>query len=134
MVKDKVKLPVKIKIAAWLMFVAPIISFTAFMRYIHYVPADPTVIGMAGAGIIITHFIGLLILVIPGIFLMWKRKWAWCVAATALSGGFIGAPLAELTIEGELALSIIYIPVFAVPLLLLLLDVKNYWRIATWKV
>lgn len=125
--EEKVSLPTKTKIAAWLMIVIGgilLISVLVPLVLIKFIspsplltPIYPVILSMLPLVIIMV-----LIYFIPGFFLLRKKRWAWWLAIFLFSILFI-FNLARFSPVG-----IFIHPIF---LILLLLDRKNFWKIVT---
>lgn len=73
------------------------------------------------------------LLFLSGCFLFWKRRMAWRSAVGILILGIISWIIFYLRI-GMAPVSIFFVifsPIFLIPFILLLLDRKNFWKIAT---
>jgi len=129
---EKIILPTKTKIAAWWMIitVAFIIIHGLWMLWNlrdAYVPPSS---GFLILVILFIHLAGFLVFFPPAFSLRKGKKWAWYWAIIILFLGmaictYIYAP--ELTTIEYLVVILILLP----PFILLLLDRKNFWKIAS---
>jgi len=148
---EQAKLPTKTKIAAWWLKLCSLIIFLIGFIYmllaqgLDFGPASglsKVVLGIL-AGIPFTIF-GILILA-SGIFLYRRKKWAWWVAFIIFILGFVVGICSAfpnfLDSNGRFSISsflniFIELPgnlpiyFFLIPLILLFLDRKNFWKVA----
>ena len=141
---EKVSLPIKTKIAAWWIIMIGLIGIIFYINKV-----------LIKKGFFITHaiiespgeFLDLAIFsilflfslsnFISGVYIFKKRKLAWWTAVITLVLGIISTvlllPLSLVIIKEALIIFIILILlcVFVIPFFLLLLDRKNFWKIAT---
>jgi len=136
---EKVNLPIKTKIAAWWMIIiggsvilfclGGVIDAIFGCRMPEFMGALVCLFGLIFL-IIVVLPVGLLFF-IPGIFLLKKKRWAWWFIEIILFLGLIAflkisiSPIEEKEIL-KFLLSFIIPPFF-----LLLLDRKNFWKIAS---
>jgi hypothetical protein len=127
---DKDKLPLKTHIAVWWIIIVGIIGTIAGMIIVACLsdPNFPDAFGnflLRAMGIVVLFFIGLFY-TLSGILLRLKKKWTWIVAIVILSVQFIVlGPFFYGTLSN--ADFIPYVCAYLIPLILLILDAKNYW-------
>ncbi len=124
------KLPMKTKIAAWWIITAGVVGTIVGGIYHYHWLSEEGPIEEVGSGIVLEaiFIIGVLYLA-PGIFLLMKTKSAWVVAMVLLSLGLIASSIFYTLVL--LLWSPLYFPIFflyLVPLILIISDQKNYWK------
>lgn len=137
----KVSLPIKTKVAAWWMVVIGGISIGISILFILYLwfysyrgsPRDIPIILL-----IFIIFISFgLSQFIPGLLILTKKKWTWWLAIISEIGlsAYMIYLLFSMIIHrtgGDLfELNLVVIGVIGIPLILLLLDRKNFFKIAS---
>jgi hypothetical protein len=140
---EKISLPTKTKIAAWWMILSSIltgfINLTGALRLLNFVipESEPSelpfsrhdiLVFIGGAIFAITSFF---IILRSSIFLLKQKRWAWKFSTAILFLYLIISLLVWFVAFGDF----ISLPVFSllhlIPLILLLLDRKNFWKIAS---
>lgn len=145
---NKITLPKKTKIVAWIMTIVGgmgggigLLTLVLCFSNIFYCSGDWIyILGWGGIGIISGLFY-----FIPGVFLLKRKRWAWKVGTGILSLGVVfslGFVIYNFlhdiifygigTIDsGNIAGVLIFLLPFWAPFILILLDKKNYWKIAS---
>jgi len=147
---EKVGLPIKTKIAAWWMIVGGILLGITkgwqglFLMLSAFININVKNIFASVEGLLLSLFpLLFLILFFAGIFLLRNKKWSWQLAKTILYISSISLiycwimiflfPIGDVTDQsliifaGLLPYTFFIVP----PLVFLLLDRKNFWKIAT---
>ncbi len=138
---EKVSLPIKTKVAAWLVILLPIINSGNYLFKLYPLHKELKEYGEFGVSplsmmvfpLISSIFIALLI----GIFLFKRKKLAWNFIVAAFSIFSIGALLMLPILifqEGFGSIDKVNFSLFLlmlIALILLILDRKNFWKIAT---
>lgn len=143
-ITPKPSLPIKTRIAAWLMIITAV-SGTLFFRLTFMSKqaisgAEIGAIFVVGAFYFIILPLGLLIC-ISGIFLLKRKRWAWWFSVVIFSifsilavkiviGSIIEESIYGVEV-GYIVFLILIILSPLIPVILLLLDRKNFWKIAT---
>jgi len=133
-ITQKPSLPIKTKIAAWWMIVAGgceiLFGFVTFRSLLGLIFLTGTLFGFeAIIGVIVSG----VLYVISGISLLKRKRWSWCLSIFIL---FISSIISILNfssrIDGKVILEFSekYLLFFIIPFILLLLDRKNFWKIA----
>jgi len=121
---EKVSLPIKTKIAAWWMIIIGGILIIFSLRTL-----DITyMLGGSFYHNVLLFALGALLLLFPTFLLFSRRKLAWYWAIITLSILSLFYIYNIFTVE---PIDILIIFILAIPLILLLLDRKNFWKIAT---
>ena len=153
---EKVSLPIKTKIAAWLLIFQGVSPFLCglliemcfrcakeiptppYWSYLHPYPhwmheigdtAEKIICGISGEG-----FFGFFFFILFAFFLLKKKKWAWWLSTIgALISIIVPPPLIIIGtwISGAPPSTFLVILIPAIIFILLLLDRKNFWKIAT---
>jgi hypothetical protein len=123
------KLPIKTKVAAWLAIIYEAGGMTDILYSLFRQQGPERGLGQA-MYVIILFFVG--IFIIPPIFLLKvRKKWVWTLNIASLifciSFCFIGILLSKIFPSRQSILS--YLLIFT-SLILLLLDRKNFWKVA----
>ncbi len=135
---EKVSLPIKTKIAAWWMMIVAMLCSSLVVSQFRFFPRDFWLQPL----VYITEMISLafvligLLLIVANFFVLRKKKWAWWLAMVAFIPFFLCAFLLVIYGLGHFTLSLVagsfgYCLSLLVALILLLLDRKNFWKIAT---
>jgi len=136
---EKVGLPIKTKIAAWWMIGINIIfsclGLALVLLGIFLPPGTPEFRGYflwIGIGIVI----GCLIVFLPFFFVLKRKMWAWwfSIIILAFASFHFLYQLLSIFFVGFQRFHLVYIVVtipLLFPLILFLLDRKNFWKIAT---
>jgi hypothetical protein len=137
---EKVSLPIKTKIAAWIMIIFGMCIVLNLVREVR---------GVKFTGIVfLSTFILIslmLLLFISGFSLLLRKRWAWWLAVFILSIVLIfrlrdiiyevifglRMIIAEPLSSWEALIFLLFDLILLIPLILLLLDRKNFWKIAT---
>ena len=139
---EKVLLPIKTKIAAWWMIIflsifSSFINLTASIELLNFIFPPP-----AGCLFFETSrlliFVGGMILAIvsffaifrSGIFLLKRKKIAWKLSIGIISLYLIISVFVVIEILGSFIFFVIPV-LYLIPLILLFLDRKNFWKIAS---
>lgn len=137
---DSGRLPIKTKIAVWWIIAAGLLGtiggIMAFTNHDWKISGD---IGDAIASyvvILVVIFLFGFFYVLAGIILAAKKQGAWIAAVIILSFHLIGyiilLLLPWILSGGYIAIPICILFVLFVPFVLIILDVKNYWRVAEY--
>jgi hypothetical protein len=122
------KLPMKTKIAVWWIVTAGVVGTIAGETYVHRGSSDspfPEIVALVSWIIFLFCFFYF----ISGIFLIVKMKSAWVVAIAFLSLGLIAFSIFYALVL--LPEAYLFFPIFLlylVPLVLIISDQKNYWK------
>ena len=127
---EKVSLPIKTKIAAWWMIIISVILGCVGLRiaiqgYLHSLYGGVLLLPV-GLGI---FFMGGLLIFLPGLFLLKRKVDSWWISVMIL--GIASTLSIFLVLTGFTLLELCYSSMFLIPFILLLLDRKNFWKIAT---
>ena len=134
---QKSSLPIKTKIAAWWMSIIGGVLLLEFYRVWFEIPLFPPLFRYEVAGEVLGLSLLGSLFFLPGFFLLiTRKKWAWWLAIIIISIFLIFIPY---FIIGDLLLAgyhpdlddLTPLPFLLIPFILLLLDRKNFWKIAT---
>ena len=134
-ISQKPPFPIKTKIVAWWMIIINGIFVLFFIRddYYRYVIYRHEIVFSLGG--MIKVYLMFLLPVIAGFFLLRKKKWAWWVSIIiyGLISLYFFSRLFTLTIftVGLNVFDFYYLLYFLVPLILFILDRKNFFKIAS---
>ena len=136
--EEKVSLPVKTQVAALFMVIFGILGVLSSISEFPSTLASPA--GPQYLIFIIPEFFAGLLSVIFGAFLFKRKKWVWksCILLLSLYLLFLGWSITVryggigmgFNVVILLILKVIS-PIILIPLILLLLDRKNFWKVAT---
>ena len=126
---QKPSLPIKTKIAAWWMIIISVILGCVGLRiaiqgYLHSLYGGVLLLPV-GLGI---FFMGGLLIFLPGLFLLKRKVDSWWVSVMIL--GIASTLSIFLVLTGFTLLELCCSSMFLIPFILLLLDRKNFWKIA----
>jgi uncharacterized protein YneF (UPF0154 family) len=141
---EKVGLPIKTKVAAWIMILMGIIGgiFVALLTYLlrsWHLGSNPPSEQEKRIEMLRTFLPYVLLLFLPGLFLLKRKKWAWwfTIFSAVLSDiiYFISSPFFNEVIYPIFygyphRMMLLFIPL-SIVLILLLLDRKNFFKIAS---
>ena len=127
---QKPSLPIKTKIAAWWMIIISVILGCVGLRiaiqgYLHSLYGGVLLLPV-GLGI---FFMGGLLIFLPGLFLLKRKVDSWWVSVMIL--GIASTLSIFLVLTGFTLLELCCSSMFLIPFILLLLDRKNFWKVAT---
>jgi Zn-dependent protease with chaperone function len=142
-ITQKLSLPIKTKVAAWWMIVFAgigiILSIKFILSYLFIYFGGSW--GQESGWALVAVFMGViaflpcLFFLLSGIFLFKKKRWTWWFATVILVLLIIFLFLAilkfDINITNTSAILILPLPITLLPFILLLLDRKNFFKIAS---
>jgi len=141
---EKISLPIKTKIAAWIMILMGIIGgiFVALLTYLlssWHLGTNPPSEQEKRIEMLRTFLPYVILLFLPGFFLLKRKKWAWWFAIFSavisdviyfISSPFFNEITYPIFYGYPQRMMLLFIP-FSIVLILLFLDRKNFFKIAS---